>query len=175
MLTLDKMDETISSPRSSISQLAPAIVLTSIARDRIGDLIGPGGKNIREIMARTEAEINVDDSGEVSISAPDSRRAQQTLEMVKALTSSAEVGKIYLGKVKKIMDFGAFVEILPKQEGLLHISQLAEHHVRRVEDEVKVNDEFPVKVIKIGTDGKISLSRKAVGKDEDKNHQNSGE
>lgn len=173
MLVLDKMDEAISSPRSSVSQLAPTIVLTYIARDRIGDLIGPGGKNIREIMAQTESEINVDDSGEVSISAPDSQRAQQTLEMVKALTSSAEVGKVYMGKVKKIMDFGAFVEILPKQEGLLHISQLADYHVKRVEDEVKMYDEFPVKVIRVGADGKISLSRKAVGEDEGKNRQDS--
>lgn len=175
MSILDKMDEAISSPKSSVSQLAPTIVLTCIAKDRIGDLIGPGGKNIREIMAQTESEINVDDTGEVSISAPDSERAQQTLEMVKALTSSAEVGKVYLGKVKKIMDFGAFVEILPKQEGLLHISQLADYHVKRVEDEVKVYDEFPVKVIRIGADRKISLSRKAVGEDEGKGQQDSGE
>lgn len=174
MSILDKMDEAIPSPRSSVSQLASTIVLTHIAKERIGDLIGPGGKNIREIMAKTESEINVNDDGEVSISAPDSQLAQQTLEMVKALTSSAEVGKVYLGKVKKIMDFGAFVEILPKQEGLLHISQLADYHVKRVEDEVKVDDEFPVKVIRIGADRKISLSRKAVGEDEDKSHQDSG-
>ncbi|MBT9137820.1 MAG: Polyribonucleotide nucleotidyltransferase [Syntrophomonadaceae bacterium] len=174
MSILDKMDEAISSPRSSVSQFAPTIVLTCIDKNRIGDLIGPGGKNIREIMARTDSEINVDDSGEVSISAPDSERAQQTLEMVKALTSSAEVGVVYPGKVKKIMDFGAFVEILPKQEGLLHISQLADYHVKRVEDEVKVHDEFPVKVIRIDADGKISLSRKAVGKNEGKSCQDSG-
>jgi polyribonucleotide nucleotidyltransferase len=174
MSVLDKMDETISSPRSSVSHLASCIVLTSIAKDRIGDLIGPGGKNIRGIMEQTESEINVEDSGEVSISAPDSERAQQALKMVKALTSSVELGMVYLGKVKKIMDFGAFVEILPKQEGLLHVSQLADHHVKRVEDEVKMYDEFPVKVIRIGADGKISLSRKAVGKDEGKSCQDSG-
>ena len=169
---LDKMDETISSPKPSVSRLAPAIMLTHIDRDRIGDLIGPGGKSIREIMAQTDSEIDVDDSGEVSILAPDSRRAQQAVEMVKALTGSVEIGKVYLGKVKKIVDFGAFVEILPKQEGLLHISQLADYHVKRVEDEIKVDDEVLVKVIRIAPDGKISLSRKVVGKDESKSYEN---
>ncbi|MCK4326718.1 polyribonucleotide nucleotidyltransferase, partial [bacterium] len=159
---LDKMGEVIHEPRPQISPLAPHIIVIRVPLDKIGNVIGPGGKTIRGIIEKTGAEIDIEDDGEVTISAPDDEGIQKALKMVESLTADVEVGKIYSGKVKKITDFGAFVEVLPKQEGLVHISQLADHHVKKVEDEVKVGEEILVKVVEVDPQGKIRLSRKAA-------------
>ncbi|MCK4262185.1 polyribonucleotide nucleotidyltransferase, partial [bacterium] len=159
---LDKMGEVIREPRPQISPFAPHIIVIRVPLDKIGNVIGPGGKTIRGIIEKTGAEIDIEDDGEVTISAPDDEGIQKALKMVESLTADVEVGKIYSGKVKKITDFGAFVEVLPKQEGLVHISQLADHHVKKVEDEVKVGEEILVKVVEVDPQGKIRLSRKAA-------------
>ncbi|MCD5390405.1 polyribonucleotide nucleotidyltransferase [candidate division NPL-UPA2 bacterium] len=159
---LDKMEEVIREPRPQISPLAPHIIVTRVPLDKVGTVIGPGGKTIRGIIEKTGAEIDIEDDGEITISAPDEEGVQKALKIIESLTAEAEIGKIYLGKVKKITDFGAFVEIFPGQEGLVHISQLADYHVKRVEDEVKVGEEILVKVIDIDPQGKIRLSRKAA-------------
>jgi len=128
--------------------------------DRIRDVIGPGGKNIRQIISETGVSINVEDDGTVTIATSDAAAASMAVDMVNWLTEEAEVGKIYLGKVKKVVDFGAFVEILPGTEGLVHISQLARERVNKVTDILNEGDEVSVKVIEIDRSGKIRLSRK---------------
>ncbi len=155
---LDIMLQTISLTRADISEYAPRIVNMNIKTNKIKDLIGPGGKNIKNIVEKTGVKIDVDDSGQVRIASMDTELMTKALQMVKSLTQEAEIGKIYRGKVKKIMDFGAFVELFPGTEGLVHISQLAEHKVKRVEDVVKEGDEIPVKVLDIDREGKIRLS-----------------
>jgi polyribonucleotide nucleotidyltransferase len=129
---------------------------------KIGKIIGPGGKTIRMITEETGAKIDIDDDGFVHIASSDGSASARAEEMIHELTAVPEVGKIYNGKVVRTMDFGAFVEILPGQDGLVHISQLAEHRVARVEDVVRVGDEVMVMVIDIGPDGKVKLSRRAV-------------
>ena len=165
LTVLDKMGEVIREPRPQISPLAPHIMVTRVPLGKIGTVIGPGGKTIRGIIEKTGAEIDIEDDGEITISAPDEEGIQKALKIIEAITAEAEVGKIYPGKVKKITDFGAFVEIIPGQEGLVHISQLADYHVKKVEDEVKVGEEIPVKVIDIDPQGKIRLSRKAAARE----------
>jgi polyribonucleotide nucleotidyltransferase len=155
---LDIMLQAISLPRADISEYAPRIVNMNIKTNKIKDLIGPGGKNIKNIVEKTGVKIDVDDSGKVRIASMDTELMTKALQMVKSLTQEAEIGKIYRGKVKKIMDFGAFVELFPGTEGLVHISQLAEHKVKRVEDVVKEGEEIPVKVLDIDREGKIRLS-----------------
>ncbi len=155
---LDVMLQSLSLPRADISEYAPRIVNMNIKTNKIKDLIGPGGKNIKNIVEKTGVKIDVDDSGKVRIASMDTELMTKALQMVKSLTQEAEIGRIYRGKVKKIMDFGAFVELFPGTEGLVHISQLAEHKVRRVEDVVKEGDEIPVKVLDIDREGKIRLS-----------------
>jgi polyribonucleotide nucleotidyltransferase len=132
----------------------------------VRDVIGSGGKNIRQIVAETGVEINVEDDGTVTIASSDAEAAARAVAMVKWLTEDAEVGKIYKGTVKKIVDFGAFVEILPGTEGLLHISQLARERVNKVTDILREGDEVMVKVLEMDKQGKIRLSRKeALGAD----------
>ncbi len=155
---LDVMLQSLSLPRADISEYAPRIINMNIKTNKIKDLIGPGGKNIKNIVEKTGVKIDVDDSGKVRIASMDTELMTKALQMVKSLTQEAEIGRIYRGKVKKIMDFGAFVELFPGTEGLVHISQLAEHKVRRVEDVVKEGDEIPVKVLDIDREGKIRLS-----------------
>ncbi|MFH1911540.1 MAG: S1 RNA-binding domain-containing protein, partial [Pseudomonadota bacterium] len=134
--------------------------------DKVRDVIGSGGKNIRQIVAETGVEINVEDDGTVTIASSDAEAAARAVAMVKWLTEDAEVGKIYKGTVKKIVDFGAFVEILPGTEGLLHISQLARERVNKVTDILQEGDEVMVKVLEMDKQGKIRLSRKeALGAD----------
>ncbi len=156
---LKKMVETIAEPKKSLSSYAPKIVSLQIPKEKIGLLIGPGGKTIRKIIDDTGAKIDVDDDGVVKIASTDQEAGSSALKIVKALVEEAVVGKIYSGKVTKIMPFGAFVEILPKQEGLVHISELDNKHVAKVEDVLKVGDEVKVKVIDVKA-GRISLSRK---------------
>ncbi|HEY4485438.1 MAG TPA: S1 RNA-binding domain-containing protein, partial [Nitrospiria bacterium] len=159
---LDRMQETLGAPREELNALAPRIFTMKIRRDKIGEVIGPGGKVIRGIVEKTGAKIDIEDDGTVVVASADSAAAQAAMEIIRQITEEVEVGKIYKGKVVKIMDFGAFVEILPGTDGLVHISQLAEHRVNRVQDEVNEGDEILVKVLEVDKQGKIRLSRKEV-------------
>jgi polyribonucleotide nucleotidyltransferase len=157
---LGKMDECLTVPRTQLAAYAPRITTIQIKQDKIRDVIGPGGKMIRSIIADCGVKVNVDDSGVVTIAAVDGESAQKATEMVMRLVEEAEVGKIYLGTVRKIVDFGAFVEILPGMDGLVHISQLAPHRVASVTDEISEGEQILVKVLEIDRQGKIRLSRK---------------
>jgi len=162
---LDKMEETMSTHRKELSRYAPKITTVYISKDKIKDLIGPGGKNIKSIIETTGAQINVNDEGKVEIAASSEEVSKAAVKKVRDLTQDAEVGRLYMGKVSKIMDFGAFVEIFPGTDGLVHISELAEERVRAVTDVMKEGDEVLVKVLDIDRQGKIKLSRKeALGK-----------
>jgi polyribonucleotide nucleotidyltransferase len=158
---LGKMKEALPAARE-LSKLAPAIIQKRIPTDKIKDLIGPGGKIIRGIQETAGADINVDDDGMVTISAPHRGNALVCLKMVNELFAEAEVGKTYKGKVKGIVAFGAFVEIMPGKEGLVHISELAPNRVEKVEDILSMGDEVDVKCIGVDPQGKIKLSRKAL-------------
>jgi polyribonucleotide nucleotidyltransferase len=157
---LGKMAEALPAPRSEMSQWAPRIDVIQINPDKIRDVIGPGGKMIRRIVDETGAQIDIEDDGRVFIASNNAMAREQALAMIRDLTDEIEIGKIYRGKVARLMTFGAFVEIMPKKEGLVRIGQLAEHHVEKVEDVVKVGDEIMVKVIEIDDRGRINLSRK---------------
>ena len=157
---IDRMKETLAGPRDEISVYAPRIITLKVRPDRIRDVIGTGGKNIRQIIAETGVSIDVEDDGTVMIASNDMEAAAKAIDMVNWLTQDAEVGKIYMGTVKKVVDFGAFVEILPGTEGLVHISQLAKERVNKVTDILNEGDKVPVKVIDIDRNGKIRLSRK---------------
>jgi len=158
------MNKSINKP-GELSEFAPRIFQIRIKPDKIRDLIGPGGKVIKRITAETGAKINIDDSGIVSIVSPDVPSAEAAKQMIRNITSDPEVGSIMLGTVMKIVDFGAFVEIKPGVEGLVHISQLADHRVETVDSVVREGEEIMVKVIDIDRQGKIKLSRKeALGK-----------
>ncbi|MGD8924828.1 MAG: S1 RNA-binding domain-containing protein, partial [Syntrophobacterales bacterium] len=159
---LEKMNHAIPAPRKELSPYAPRVVSIEIHPDKIRDVIGPGGKVIRQIIAETSTKIDVDDDGKVVIMSPDLAGCQKAVEMIKQLTAEAEVGGLYLGKVRKITDFGAFVEILPGTDGLIHISQLDHKRVQRVRDILNEGDEVLVKVLEIDRDGRIRLSRKAA-------------
>jgi len=157
---LERMAQALNTPRTKLSAFAPRIFPMKIKQDKIRDVIGPGGKMIRSIIAETGVKINVEDTGDVTIASSDEASAQKAIEMIKRLTEEVEVGKIYMGTVRKIMDFGAFVEVLPGTDGLVHISQLAHHRVKAVSDEVSEGDQVMVKVLEIDKQGKIRLSRK---------------
>jgi polyribonucleotide nucleotidyltransferase len=165
---LGKMTEALSEPRPDISAYAPRIVTIRIDPDKIRDVIGPGGKNIRAITEKSGAKIDIEDSGEIKIASVDGEAAELAIALIRELTQEAEVGKVYLGKVQRIMDFGAFVEIFPGTDGLLHISQIAEERVRDVRDYLKEGDEVMVKVIEVDRQGKIRLSRKDANRDRDR-------
>jgi polyribonucleotide nucleotidyltransferase len=161
MFILDKMEETISGGRENISTFAPRIYTLQIPVDKIRDLIGPGGKMIRSIIEETGVKIDVDDSGRVNVASNDGPSAQKAIQRINDLTAVPEVGKTYLGKVVRLAEFGAFVEIIPGTDGLLHISEIAEHRVKDVKDELKEGDQVLVKVL--GIEGnRIKLSRKAI-------------
>lgn len=166
LIILETMLSTISQPRADIADHAPRIVQIQIPVDKIGAVIGPGGKVIRGIQEQTGAEINIEDSGIVSVASASGEAAQAAIQMIRNLTATAEMGKTYLGKVTKVVDFGAFVEIMPGTEGLLHISEYAEHRIRAMADECKVGDQILVKVINVDSQNKIKLSRKAVLRDQ---------
>jgi polyribonucleotide nucleotidyltransferase len=157
---IGKLRETLAAPRSDISVYAPRITTVKVRPEKVRDVIGSGGKNIRQIVSETGVEINVEDDGTVTIASSDAEAAARAVAMVKWLTEDAEIGKIYNGTVKKIVDFGAFVEILPGTEGLLHISQLAKERVNKVTDILQEGDEVRVKVLEVDKQGKIRLSRK---------------
>ena len=159
---LDKMTEVISASRSELSPYAPRITTLKIPVDKIRDVIGAGGKVIRQITAETGTQINVEDDGTIQIAATDGDAAKKAIAWIEGLTKDVEVGKEYLGKVTRIMNFGAFVEILPGKEGLVHISQLADYRVPRVEDVVSIGDELMVVVTEIDRMGRVNLSRRAA-------------
>jgi polyribonucleotide nucleotidyltransferase len=170
LFIIGKIRETIDKPRENLSMYAPRITTIKVRPDRIRDVIGTGGKNIRQIISETGVSIDVEDDGTVMIASNDAEAAERAIAMVRWLTEEAEVGKTYLGTVKKVVDFGAFVEILPGTEGLVHISQLDTKRVNKVTDVVKEGDKVPVKVIEIDRSGKIRLSRKdALGENVPKN------
>ncbi|UCE63966.1 MAG: polyribonucleotide nucleotidyltransferase [Nitrospirota bacterium] len=157
---LERMADSLSSPRPHLAPYAPRIFNFQIKPDKIRDIIGPGGKIIRGIIAECGVKINVDDSGMVTIASSDESSAEKAREMIDRLVEEVEPGKIYLGTVRKIVDFGAFVEILPNVDGLVHISQLAPHRVKSVADEISEGEQVLVKVLEIDRQGKIRLSRK---------------
>jgi len=159
---LEIMNQALPLHRPNLSPYAPRLYTIKIPVDMIGTLIGPGGKNIRQLVKDTGAEINVEDDGTVTIAAVEQASADMAIAAVKKLSEVPEVGKIYQATVKKIMDFGAFVEILPGKEGLVHISQLDAQRVNKVEDIVKLGDTIEVKLIRIDEEGRMNLSRKAV-------------
>jgi DNA polymerase III epsilon subunit family exonuclease len=162
LFILDKMTSVISASREELSPYAPRITSLKIPVDKIRDVIGAGGKVIRQITAETGTEINVEDDGTIQIAATSGEAAQKAIKWIEGLTKDVEVGKEYLGKVTRIMNFGAFVEILPGKEGLVHISQLADYRVPRVEDVVSIGDELMVVVTEIDRMGRVNLSRRAA-------------
>ena len=162
MHILGKMTEVISASREELSPFAPRITTIKIPVDKIRDVIGAGGKVIRQITAETGTEINIEDDGTIQIAATSGEAAQKAINWIEGLTKDVEVGKEYLGRVTRIMNFGAFVEILPGKEGLVHISQLADYRVPRVEDVVSIGDELMVVVTEIDRMGRVNLSRRAA-------------
>ena len=162
---LAKMQETLKGPRGNISTYAPRIITIKIPVDKIRDVIGPGGKMIRSIIERTGVKIDVEDDGSVNVASSDEAAAQKAIGIIQELTATAELNKTYMGKVQRITDFGAFVEIMPGTDGLLHVSEIANHRVKDVRDELKEGEQVLVKVINIDPTGKIRLSRKALLQD----------
>jgi polyribonucleotide nucleotidyltransferase len=162
LFILDKMTAVISASREELSPYAPRITTIKIPVDKIRDVIGSGGKVIRQITAETDTEINIEDDGTIQIAATSGEAAQKAIRWIEGLTKDVEVGKEYMGKVTRIMNFGAFVEIMPGKEGLVHISQLADYRVPRVEDVVSIGDELMVVVTEIDRMGRINLSRRAA-------------
>ena len=158
---LDTMDATIASASAEKSQFAPRIHTIQIPTDKIRDLIGPGGKVIRGIIDATGVKIDVDDTGRVNVASSDADGLARAIQMISDITAVPEIGKIYLGKVVRIAEFGAFVEIFPGTDGLLHVSEIAEHRVKEVKDELREGDQILVKVLSI-EGNRIKLSRKAV-------------
>src|SRR5438067_4577486 len=158
---LEKMNEAISAPRGNVSAYAPRIYTVQIPVDKIRDLIGPGGKVIRGIIDATGVKIDVDDTGKVNVASSDADGLARAIQMISDLTAVPEIGKTYLGKVVRLAEFGAFVEIFPGTDGLLHVSEIAEHRVKEVKDELREGDQILVKVLAI-EGNRIKLSRKAV-------------
>ena len=165
MFILDKMGDVIAEPRTKVSAYAPRFYTLQIPTDKIRDLIGPGGKMIRSIIDQTGVKIDVDDSGKVNVASNDEGSAAKALQMIGDITATAEIGKTYLGKVSRLADFGAFVEILPGTDGLLHISEVAEHRIKDIRDELKEGDQVLVKVLAV-EGNRIRLSRKAILKEQ---------
>ncbi|HWF36929.1 MAG TPA: polyribonucleotide nucleotidyltransferase [Candidatus Acidoferrales bacterium] len=171
---LDTMDQTLSSGRDAMSTYAPRLHMLNIPTDKIRDLIGPGGKKIRSIIEATGVKIDVMDDGKVHVFAGNGKAAEDALKMIRDVTATAEIGKTYLGKVVRIADFGAFVEIFSGTDGLLHISEIADQRIRSVRDELKEGDQVLVKVLAI-EGNKIRLSRKAVLKEQRDKQQHKSE
>jgi polyribonucleotide nucleotidyltransferase len=165
MGVLDIMDRAIAQPRTALSPYAPRIISFKIPVDKIREVIGPGGKVIRGIVEQTGVKIDVEDDGTIAIASVDEKAAQKAMDIIGKIVEVPEVGKVYLGKVVKIAEFGAFVQILPGTDGLLHISQIALERIKRVEDVLKEGDEVMVKVLEVDKSGKIRLSRRELLKE----------
>lgn len=178
LFILDKMLEVISCPKNSVSEFAPHIVTFKISIDKIGEVIGPGGKNIKRIILETGCTIDIDDDGTVQVASHESAALDSAVAAIKGIVEEPEIGRIYHGKIKRIMNFGAFCEILPGKEGLIHVSELATSFVKNVEDVVKIGDEVMVKVIEIDDQGRVNLSKKqadpAYKPEEDENRGGRG-
>jgi polyribonucleotide nucleotidyltransferase len=159
---LEKMSSAINASRSQLSPYAPRMYEIKIDQSKIGSVIGPGGRVIRSIIEETKTTIDIKNDGTVLVGSPNEEAAQKAIKIIQDLTREVEQGEIYTGKVTRLFNFGAMVEILPGKEGLVHISELADYHVPQVEDVVKVGDEIMVKVIGIDGSGRINLSRKAI-------------
>jgi polyribonucleotide nucleotidyltransferase len=162
MTILDKMVDALPEARTEMSEFAPRIITIKINPEKIRDIIGKGGSMIRKIQEETGTEINVEDDGSVEIAAVSGENSRKAINWIESLTREVEIGALYLGKVTRIMGFGAFVEILPGKEGLVRIGELADYHVPTVEDVVSVGDEVMVVVIEVDRQGRINLSRKAA-------------
>ncbi len=165
---LGKMLETLAEPRKNLNPFAPRILTMKISTEKIKDVIGTGGKVIRSIVEQTGAKIDIEDDGTINIASADEAAANKAKEIIRGIVQEAEVGKLYMGKVRRIMDFGAFVEIFPGTDGLLHISQISERRLEKVTDELKEGDEVLVKVLEIDRQGKIRLSRKEAVREQAK-------
>ncbi len=170
------MLEAINKPNDELSPYAPRLIRMQINPDKIREVIGPGGKTIHKIVDETGCKIDIEDDGSLFIVATDQEAAEQAKKLIESIVAEVEVGKIYMGTVKRIMDFGAFVEIIPGvlgtqgKEGMVHISQLAEERVNKVNDVVKIGDQILVKVTEIDKQGRVNLSRKAVLRENKKNN-----
>ena len=162
MHIMNEMAQEISEPRSEMSPYAPRIITLQIDVDDIRTVIGPGGKTINKIIAETGVNIDIDDSGLIYISAPDMESAEKGVDAIEILLKDVEVGEVYEGKVTRLMNFGAFIEVLPGKEGLLHISKMDNKRVEKVEDVMNVGDTVKVKVTEIDNQGRINLSRKEL-------------
>ena len=180
LFILDKMQECLAEPRAEISPFAPRIYTIKIDVEKIRDVIGPGGKVVREIQAKTGADIDIEDDGTINVAAVDQESADAAIEMIEAITAEVEVGKVYHGPVTRLMNFGAFVAVLGNKEGLVHISELAPGRVNQVTDVVNVGDEIDVKVTEIDRMGRVNLSKVAadielgrLSEDELERHSNS--
>jgi polyribonucleotide nucleotidyltransferase len=160
LFILDKMSAALTAPRQELSIYAPRIDVLKINTEKIGELIGPGGKNIKAIIAATGASVDIEDDGTVLVGSTDAAKSEAAIKMIKAITDDVEVGRVYIAKVKRIMAFGAFCEIAPRKEGLVHVSELSDKFVKSVEEVVKIGDEIKVKVIGIDELGRINLSKK---------------
>jgi polyribonucleotide nucleotidyltransferase len=163
---LHTMEATLGAHRENISLYAPRLYKLSIPTDKIRDLIGPGGKKIKSIIEQTGVKIDVEDDGRVNVASADGESAAKAISIIQELTATPELNKTYMGKVQRITDFGAFVEIMPGTDGLLHVSEIANHRVKDVRDELKEGEQLMVKVINIDPTGKIRLSRKVLLQDE---------
>ena len=159
---MGKMMEVIDTPRGELKPFAPRITKLMINPDKIREVIGKGGEVINKIIAETGVEIDIEDSGLVMIASSDGEAADKAKEWIESIVAEPEIGKIYTGEVVKIMDFGAFVNIMPGKDGLVHISQLADHRVEKVEDVVKLGDKIKVKLVEIDAQGRLNLSKKAA-------------
>jgi polyribonucleotide nucleotidyltransferase len=171
---IEKMEQALAAPRTELSPHAPRMLTTSIHPDKIGKLIGPGGKTIRAIQEATGATIEVEEDGTVFVFAAGSGKAEAALEEIEKLCAEVKLNQVYTGRVTSIKDFGAFIEVIPGQDGLCHISELSDGYVERVGDIVKLGDQVRVKVILIDEQGRVKLSRKAVLKEEGQTDGNAG-
>ena len=163
---LDIMAQTLDKPREILSPYAPRIWTIKIRPEKIREVIGPGGKVIKSIVEQTGVKIDIEDSGIVKIVSQDETSANKAIEIIKGITKEVEVGAVYLGIVRRVVDFGAIVEILPGVDGLVHVSQLSDTYIKKVSDVVKEGDQISVKVIEVEQNGRIRLSRKAALKEE---------
>lgn len=168
MKILGELSAAIPNPNENLSSFAPRIVTIKVAQDKIRDIIGSGGKVIRKIIQDTGASVDVEDDGTVQVASTDEAAMQKAVDIIKKIVEEPEVGRIYKAKVMRIMDFGAFCEILPGKDGLCHVSELADHFVKDVKSEVKIGDEILVKLIEIDQQGRLNLSRKRAMKKEEK-------
>jgi polyribonucleotide nucleotidyltransferase len=169
---LEIMEKAISKPRDSVSQYAPKTVSIKIEPEKIGMVIGSGGKTIREIQERTETEISIEEDGTVVVSSTDKNKAQEAADIVANLVKDVKAGEVYDGVVQEVVDFGAFVELLPGKVGLLHISEISNDFVTEIDEVIKAGDEVKVKVLDVSRDGKMSLSKKILEPGADTNRDN---